>query len=100
MTQGPGGGTEGYDDLADIRQALDRALMRLHLDADRRAWLRADSLLAGPFITRLARQGVPLDRRMKLAGHLDPNTNLAYGEVEPESLQDAIAQTFNTKEGR
>ena len=37
---GPGGGTEGYGDLADIRQALDRALMRLHLDADRRAWLR------------------------------------------------------------
>ena len=53
----------------------------------------------GYLITRLARQGVPLDRRMKLAGHRDPNMNLAYGEVEPESLRDAIAQTFDTEVG-
>ena len=88
-----------FGNLADIRQVIDRALRRLNLDPDRRAWLRPIHSLRDTFITRLARQGVPLDRRMKLAGHRDPNMNLAYGEVEPESLRDAIAQTFDTKVG-
>ena len=84
-----------YAALSDIRQVLDRALARLHLDPDRRAWLRPIHSLRDTFITRLAKQGVPLDRRMKLAGHRDPTMNLAYGEVEPESLRDAIALTFD-----
>jgi hypothetical protein len=36
---------------------------------------------------------------MKLAGHRDPNMNLAYGEVEPESLREAITQTFDAEVG-
>lgn len=88
-----------YGNLADIRQVVDRALRRLNLDADRRAWLRPVHSLRDTFITRLARQGVPLDRRMKLAGHRDPNMNLAYGEVEPESLREAITQTFDAEVG-
>ena len=84
-----------YGALADIRQVLDRAMTRLSFDPDRRAWLHPIHSLRDTFITRLARQGVPLDRRMKLAGHRDPNMNLAYGEVESESLREAIAQTFD-----
>ena len=45
--------------LADIRHVIDRALTRLHLDLDRRAWLRPIHSLGDTFITRLARQGVP-----------------------------------------
>jgi hypothetical protein len=48
-----------YGNLADIRQVIDRALTRLHLDLDRRAWLRPIHSLGDTFITRLARQGVP-----------------------------------------
>jgi len=88
-----------YGNLADIRQVIDRALKRLNLDSDRRAWLRPIHSLRDTFGTRLARQGIPLDRRMKLMGHRDPKMSLAYGEVEPESLRDAIAQTFNKEAG-
>jgi hypothetical protein len=36
---------------------------------------------------------------MKLSGHRDPAMNLAYGEVEPTALRDAIAATFDQKVG-
>ena len=88
-----------YGTLADIRQVLDRAMKRLNFDPDRRAWLRPTHSLRDTFITRLARNGTPLDRRMKLAGHRDPAMNLAYGEVEPEALRDAIVQTFDREVG-
>ena len=88
-----------YGTLADIRQVLDRAMKRLNFDTDRRAWLRPIHSLRDTFGTRLARQGIPLDRRMKLMGHRDPKMTLAYGEVEPESLREAIAQTFDAKMG-
>ena len=35
-----------YGNLADIRQVIDRALKRLNLDTDRRAWLRPGPLPA------------------------------------------------------
>ena len=55
--------------------------------------------LRDTFITNLARNGIPLDRRMKLSGHRDPAMNLAYGEVEPAALRDAIALTFDRELG-
>ena len=84
-----------YGTLADIRQVMVRAMKRLNFDSDRRTWLRPIHSLRDTFITRLAQQGIPLDRRMKLSGHRDPAMNLAYGEIEPDSLKDAITQTFD-----
>ena len=88
-----------YGTLADIRQVLDRAMKKVSFDADRRAWLRPIHSLRDTFITNLARHGIPLDRRMKLSGHRDPAMNLAYGEVEPAALRDAIALTFDRELG-
>ena len=76
-----------YGTLADIRQVMVRAMKRLNFDSDHRTWLRPIHSLRDTFITRLAQQGIPLDRRMKLAGHRDPAMNLAYGEIEPDSHQ-------------
>ena len=88
-----------YGTLADIRQVLNRAMKKVSFDADRRAWLRPIHSLRDTFITNLARHGIPLDRRMKLSGHRDPAMNLAYGEVEPAALRDAIALTFDRELG-
>ena len=88
-----------YGTLADIRQVIVRAMAKNQLDPERRAWLRPIHSLRDTFITRLARNGIPLDRRMTLAGHRDPAMNMAYGEVEPTALRDAIAQTFDQKVG-
>ena len=83
-----------YGSLADIRQVIDRALERIGIDPDRRAWLRPLHSLRDTFITRLAESGISLDRRMKLSGHRDPKMNLAYGEVYFDSLRESIHQTF------
>ena len=88
-----------YGTLADIRQVLNRAMKKVSFDAERRAWLRPIHSLRDTFITNLARHGIPLDRRMKLSGHRDPAMNLAYGEVEPAALRDAIALTFDRELG-
>ena len=74
-------------------------MKKVPFDADRLAWLRPIHSLRDTFITNLARNGIPLDRRMKLSGHRDPAMNLAYGEVEPEALRDAIALTFDREMG-
>lgn len=55
--------------------------------------------LRDTFGRRLARQGIWLDRRTELMRHRDQDMTLAYGEVEPESLRDAIAQPSDQEVG-
>ena len=94
-----------YGSNADIRQVLDRAMTRINrenpalFDPERRSQIRPLHSLRDNFITSLAGQGIPLDRRMKLSGHRDAKMNLCYGEVEPDALKDAIAVTFDRKAG-